>query len=153
MSSKVQSLQTWFHDKVKISNKHDQNKRDVNNRVVFQGEVYNCFIGENIGNEKNKTRPVLVLSNNQYNSQLVIIAPLTTTYKKKKEGKFFPKYSTDYVVLKRNYKELRKDSAVDLLQLRSISKARLDNLIFEINDYDLKKINSKLKTIFKINVD
>lgn len=54
-------------------------------RLIVQGTIFTCELGENIGTEQNGERSMLVLSNDRINrtSGNVKIAPLTTKLKTK----------------------------------------------------------------------
>lgn len=57
----------WLKDKVNYNriSKFNTNKR----RQVLHGQIWYCDMGYNIGTEKNKLRPVLVMSNNRINNR------------------------------------------------------------------------------------
>ena len=66
----------WLKDKVNYNriSKFNTNKR----RQVLHGQIWYCDMGYNIGTEKNKLRPVLVMSNNRINnSEKVVIICIT----------------------------------------------------------------------------
>lgn len=47
--------------------------------MIYRGEVYWCYLGENIGNEESKKRPVVIIQNQKGNdnSPTTIVAPIT----------------------------------------------------------------------------
>ena len=62
------NIASWTKDKVNYNrvSKFNTNKH----RQVLHGQIWFCDLGYNIGTEKNKMRPVLVMSNNKINSCL-----------------------------------------------------------------------------------
>lgn len=74
---KVKSLLEWSSQKIKL----DSNAASAGKRIVYRGQVYDCHLGENIGSEETKTRPVLIIQNDKGNkhSPNVIVAPITNS--------------------------------------------------------------------------
>jgi mRNA interferase MazF len=106
--------------------------------LLLRGAIHYCALGENIGNEQNKERPVIIVSSDTINSTSgnVLVAPLTETLKKKrkngelvltKDGKPVPKYSSHLFLFKDKYGFLADNSAIMTEEIKSVSKARLKN--------------------------
>ena len=143
----------------------------VKKRTINVGEIWNCDLGFNIGDEKNKKRPVLVISNNRINqSGKVIVLFMTDALGKVDTVKNFPKQNSWYLLFstttdndmmfkagrripknKIAYDCLHKDTIVQCEEIRSVSKSRFDSMIMgTIDPNDLKIIKAKLKTVFEI---
>ena len=56
---KTVKLLDWTIRKFRIQ----ANAHKYNNKIVYRGEIYWCYLGENIGNEENKKRPVVIIQN------------------------------------------------------------------------------------------
>ncbi len=81
--------------------------------VVKRFEVYWVILDPTIGSEIRKTRPCIIISNNEANKNLntVIIAPFTST------TKLYPTWvSTNF---------MNRNGCINLDQIRSIDKSRL----------------------------
>jgi mRNA-degrading endonuclease toxin of MazEF toxin-antitoxin module len=142
----------------------------VKRKDVVQGEVWRCDLGFNIGEEKNKTRPVVVISNNRVNKTgKVIVAPITDAIRKVDVTTGVPQHNTWYLLFsdttdknrmyhsKRSlprsavtYPFLSKDSVVQTEELRSLSKARLLSKQGSLDPADLKRLKLKIKKVFDI---
>ena len=70
------NIASWTKDKVNYNriSKFNTNKH----RQVLHGQIWFCDLGYNVGTEKNKMRPVLVMSNNKINnSEKVVVVCIT----------------------------------------------------------------------------
>lgn len=149
---KVIKIADWTHEKTKISLDFFNYKSDMQGWKFNTGEIYFCELGENIGNEINKKRPVLIISSTKYNKKqsTVIVAPLTSRIKYKyKNGKRDGfKFPFDYVLKQDYFPFLKKDSTVKLDQLRTVSKNRLSaKRLGEVDDETMRKIYERLNKI------
>lgn len=157
------NLGTW------VSKKFNYQKKSKNLSVkrlqVNVGEVWFCDLGVNIGTEKNKVRPVLVVSNNRINSsEKVVIISITDTQGKLNQRDLpaqdswyllysnttdnLKKLKPNRVVPNNNiiYSFLDKDSVVQCEEIRVVSKARLDSsrgAIGVLDPQDLRNIKDK----------
>lgn len=139
---KSRKLSSWFVSKEILC--HDWiDSTDVSrNRKIKQGEIYMCELGENLGYEICKTRPVLIISADQYSSSgQVTIIPLTSTPRK---------IRVHYVLKKNKYNFLMNDSTLKVDQTKSVSTARLTARIGRIDTDDLTRVKTRLKTLFGI---
>ncbi|KTC81639.1 type II toxin-antitoxin system PemK/MazF family toxin [Legionella brunensis] len=105
-----------------------------------RGEIYFANLDPAIGEETQKKRPVLIVSNNANNNvaATVTIVPITSNVKK-----VYP----FEVLLKRKDTGLNKDSKAQCHQIRTISKLRISKSIpvgVVMNDVMLK-INDALQ--------
>lgn len=116
-------------------------------KTIYRGGVYWAELGEgNIGGEKNKTRPVLVITPNLMNKgNTVIVVPISTKFEKNHRG--LPKYRNHYLLKKSQYVDLDEDSVVKFEDIRSIDVVRLRGLIFNVNEPDMLKMKNNLEFI------
>lgn len=147
--SKKKALRGWEKSKEKIALSCLKNSNKLTWKNIKKGSVYMCVLGENIGEETNKTRPVVVISSRRNNRMgHVLIAPLTSTiiYKNPDKPERGLKYPTNYLLKIGNYPFLKNDSVVKLDQMRTVSKARfLEEPLGELKDGDIRNINKKIK--------
>lgn len=150
-TEKSTALKKWIPIKNELSDKWILNEETQRKRPISKGAIMICELGENIGSEQNKKRPVLVVSNQYINQgNTVIVVPLSTKLKTKtnKNGKIVPRYLSHYFLKQENYPFLKSDSAVKCENIRTISKVRLTDYLGLISDDDYKKIESRIKNIF-----
>ena len=93
--------------------------RNMDDMMIKRGDVYYANLDPVIGHETGKTRPVVVIQNNIGNmySPTTIIA-IVTEYSEKKA-------SYPICVVVKKGRGLKKDSIVNLSQIRTIDKKRL----------------------------
>ena len=149
---KLIKLADWAHEKSKISLDFFNYKSDMRGWKFETGEIYFCELGENIGNEINKKRPVLIMSSTKYNKSqsTVIVAPLTTKikYKYKKRKRVGLKYPFQFLLRQDDFPFLKNDSTVKLDQLRTVSKNRLyAKPLGIVDDKIMEKIYERLNKI------
>ncbi len=160
----------WLSSKFKYHKSASHNK--IKNAQVNHGEVWYCDLGYNIGEEKNKCRPVIIISNNKINRTGKVIAACITDTNNKLNSKNLPAQDSWYLLYsstsdvnkmifpnrtipsnQNTYSFLDKDSLVQCEEIRIVSKARLDfakGSIGTISPDDLKFIKQKLKRVFEI---
>lgn len=134
----------WLKRQVELIEEKEiliQNKRIRRTDYIVQalrGGVFSAELGNgNIGGEKNKTRPVLVLSPNRLNKgNTVIVVPLSTKFKRKPNG--LPLFDNHYLLKKYDYPNLDNDSVLKFEDIRCIDVVRLRKLRFNISPTDLK---------------
>jgi len=125
----------WINDTVRL----DSYSSNAKNRKVFRGQVYWCNFGINIGSEQSGRRPCVILQHDQGNiySANTIVAPLTHSNSK-----------LDVVVpitdKHDNNGDLILDGYVLLGNIKTISKARLENFITKLSANDMKKIDEAI---------
>lgn len=150
-TEKKQKLSEWFSQKEILSISWIENESREKRRNIKQGDIYICELGENIGHEQCKTRPVLVVSDTRFNKNgLINIIPLTSTVhvQENAKGTVSPKIKLHYILKKENYVRLSNDSAVNPMQMKSVSTIRLKQYIGHVNDNDWAGIKARLKTLF-----
>ena len=133
---------------------------------VNHGEIWYCDLGYNVGTEKNKIRPVLVLSNNKVNQAEKVVIVSITDAKGKLNARDLPLQDSWYLLYSNTtddnkkiypgrlirkgntpYEFLEKDSIVQCEEIRAVSKARLDaarKCIGTLDSKDFNNIKQKL---------
>jgi mRNA interferase MazF len=161
------NIGSWLHKKLgyhKISN-----HRVEKNKQVILGEIWQCDLGYNIGEEKNKVRPAMVISNNSINrtGKAVVICITDAQNKVNRfnlppQNSWYLLYSDTADVTKMfapgrvipsgatRYTFLDKDSVLQCEEIRSVSKTRLLSRVGNINPTDLVRIKEKMKKVFDI---
>ena len=140
----------WLKRKTElIETKHTliQNKLRRGKAYIVQakrGGIFDCELGYgNIGGEKNKTRPVLVISKNMLNNgHTIVIVPLSTKFDRNSAG--LPKYQNHYLLKKSKYPFLAADSAVKFEDIRNVDVSRLGQLRGNIDASDMKHMKKNL---------
>jgi mRNA interferase MazF len=104
-----------------------------------RGDIYFADLDPTIGDETNKKRPVLIVSNNANNkiAKTVTILPLTSNVKRVYPFEVF---------LDIQESGLPKPSKVQCHQIRTISKIRLqDRKVGRVDNNIMLRVNSALK--------
>lgn len=139
---KCSQLDNWFISKESIATKWIDLEEDKKNLKIKQGEIYLCELGENIGYEMCKKRPVLIVSETRYSQQgQAVIVPLTKNTRPQR---------THYILKRNNYDFLTFDSCVKTEQIRSIASIRLVHKLGQITDEDFCKVKNRLRTLFSV---
>lgn len=149
---KSHSLRTWSETKETLSHEWIENRLTHKGRQILRGGIYMCHLGDNIGDEHGKHRPVLVVSNELINktSGNVSVVPLTTKLKKKaiidpqtkRVIKYLdkPRYKSHYFLWKSKYGFLDDNSATVCEEVKTVSKVRLGKHKGDISPTDLNKV-------------
>ncbi len=160
----------WLKEKVHYHNNSKRTK--IKRTQVNYGEVWYCDLGYNIGAEKNKCRPVLVMSNNNINQSEKVVVLCMTDAKGKLNSRNLPVqdswfllYSTTVdddkkifpgrtIPIKMTpYTFLEKDSIVQCEEIKAVSKARLDTTrgcIGTLIPTDFEMIKKKFKRAYNL---
>lgn len=137
------NIAAWLKEKVGY---HNSSKSfSVKHRQILYGQIWYCDLGYNVGTEKNKTRPVLVVSNNKVNRSEKVVVICITDAKGKLNANNLPAQDSWFLlysnttdpgkmiypgrVVPQNmyaYPFLDKDSIVQCEEIRAVSKARFD---------------------------
>lgn len=103
-----------------------------------KGEIWTCDLGQNVGSELNKTRPVIISSNNIGNAK----APFITIVPISSKGGFLPTQVTlnkdDFSSLEGGNDSIKGSSQAE--QIRVVSKFRLGRKIGELNKNAMTKV-------------
>uniref|UniRef100_C5D546 Transcriptional modulator of MazE/toxin, MazF n=1 Tax=Geobacillus sp. (strain WCH70) TaxID=471223 RepID=C5D546_GEOSW len=132
--SKVSRMMNWVALKLTLHKRANSAKR----RVVKRGEVYKCYLGENIGSEENKQRPVLIIQNDvgNINSPNVIVAPITNSAGEPKVTvPVTTQYNSDGTILLSGY--------ILLGNIVTVSKARLGDYVTTLTS-EMDDVNEKI---------
>ncbi len=170
----MNKLSDFFNIGNWLSKKMNYHKQAGTNRVksmqVNKGEIWNCDLGYNIGEEKNKIRPVVVLSSNNVNrTGKVLVAPITDAkgktnvhnlpqhpswfllfsntadpQKMHRVGRSIPRKALGYTILE-------KDSIIQCEEMRCLSKARLLGKRGDLYQRDLELLPKQIKKVFDIS--
>ena len=116
----------------------------MKNRVIMQGEVYICDMGDVIGSEQSGIRPSLVISVDVLNRTSTNVVVLPITSKMKKVQPFHKLLSQE------KYPFLKYDMNIVLCEnIKSISKDRINQYLGRIDDDDLEDILKLKEFVFK----
>lgn len=134
--NRVKKYLEWVKTKLYLDKKA-KNAKIPSIRLVKRGQVYECAFGVGVGSEQEKEhRPCVILQNfnGNRNSPNTIVAPISHTNDK----------LPVIVELKTQYNKdgtVKLDGSVLLANIVTISKARLGDLITELNNDEMKKID------------
>lgn len=106
----------------------------------LRGEIWLANLSPTIGNEQKGLRPVLVISENQFNSSklnLCVIIPLTT------KGKNYP----SHIKIEPVISNLKQTSYIMCEAIRSVSKTRLIKKMGIISEDTLNNVREILNFI------
>jgi len=107
-----------------------------NDRKIGRFEIWLVSLDPTIGSEISKSRPCLVISPDEMNSNLktILVAPITHTIRK---------YPTRIII---NIKNQEGEIALD--QMRAVDKVRFIHKIDKLNEILCYTVCKKLKEIF-----
>lgn len=137
----------WLSRKIELIEKKNYNKENNIAIKVLRGGIFNVELGTgNIGGEKNKKRPCLVISRNELNTgENVVVIPLSTKYKSIiKKDQEYPKYKNHYLLKKTKYSFLKDTSCVKCEDIRNIDKIRILDHLGNIDTGDLDEIRKRI---------
>lgn len=137
--SNISEFLDWFVDTINL---HFHKKTP--NLKPNKWDIYFVNLWKNIGSELNKSRPCIIYSNYFFNSwDTILVLPLKS-YKGKVHRNLNFLLKTDPL----NW--LFKNSLVDLMWIRQISKKRIGKFIWKVKPDFLVKIDKKMLKIFNI---
>lgn len=134
----------WVNKKMEMNDDSMERKSTIPKR----GEIWTCELGQNIGSEENKIRPVIVIQNNTGNEKgpTTIVVPISNRQKKIKVH--IQLRETDYVLVKG---EAQKVTGTVLCeQIKVVSKVRLGRHIATLKDEFVKILDIKLKNSLEL---
>lgn len=164
------NIAAWQKEKVNYNriSKFNTNKR----RQVQHGQIWYCDLGYNIGTEKNKMRPVLVMSNNRINNSEKVVVVCITDAKGKTNANNLPVQDSWFLLYSdtedddkmlspgrtvpahmNTYDFLEKDSMVQCEEIRAVSKSRLDvsrGCIGMLTPEDFEMVKGKFKRAYNL---
>jgi len=112
--------------------------------MLLKWKIFSADLNQAIGSEQKGTRPVLIISDDDYSAVMPVITILPIT-SLKPERKIYP---NEVLITKQNYEKtgLSQDSVVLAHQIRTISKKRLSVMLGSIDDVEIQKmINDALR--------
>lgn len=119
-------------------------------RILKRGDIISIDFGVNVGREKSGIRPAIVLSDATVNerSENIIVAPTTSYFNKMQNGrvKLLP---SQFILSNKFYRQLAITSIVQLEDIRSVSKKRINNFLGDLSDKSLEDMDECLRnTLF-----
>ncbi|NFJ31047.1 type II toxin-antitoxin system PemK/MazF family toxin [Clostridium botulinum] len=137
--SKLYKYIEWVNDGIEMNN-------NVKNRIRIvpkRGEVWTCELGQNIGSEENKIRPVIIIQNDtgNQNGPTTIVVPISNR----------PKKIAVHISIRNGDFELAKGEKMEITgtvlaeQIRIVSKARLGRHVATLSDKFMQLLDSKIK--------
>ena len=122
-------------------------KKEMHDGWVFRrGDIYLANLNPFRGSEQGGTRPVLVLQNDigNYYAPTLIVAPITSRLQKLNQSTHF--------LLKREG-GLYRDSMVELEQIRTIDKSRVEYYIGKISRETMMRIDEVVTISLGIDIN
>ena len=112
---------------------------------VRRGDIYYADLSPVVGSEQGGVRPVLIIQNDVGNkhSPTVICAAITSRMNK-------AKLPTHVEIDARKY-QIVKNSVVLLEQIRTIDKLRLKELVCDLDQTIMKKVDEAIKVSFELH--
>ena len=109
--------------------------------VYRRGDIYFADLDPVVGSEQGGTRPVIVIQNDTGNkhSPTLIVATVTTRIRKKEN-------MPTHLLIKDN-PAFREASVVQLEQIRTIDKCRIDNYLGKVTPHEMVAIEKALSII------
>ena len=106
--------------------------------VYRRGDIYFADLDPGVGSEQGGTRPVIVIQNDTGNkhSPTLIVATVTTRIRKKEN-------MPTHLLIKDN-PAFREASVVQLEQIRTIDKCRIDNYLGKVTPHEMVAIEKAL---------
>lgn len=136
---KIRNYVSWVNEQIKMN---DNAQRDF--RVIpRRGEIWTCELGQNIGSEENKIRPVIIIQNDtgNKNAPTTIVAPISN--RPKKIAVHIELRESDYKL--ENGEKNHITGTVLAEQIKVVSKARLGRHIATLNKEFIDLLDSKLR--------
>lgn len=152
---KKSALDTWNEQKKLEATRALNDAHNLDRRHFRAGSIFWADLGENVGYEINKNRPVLILSGEHFNRGTATVAPLTGSGRLDCPGKIT---KTQFIVYKNNIQQLSLDNAdkikdaslVKIEQVRTISAARIGDKIGYISTDQFEKIKLRVRKLFDL---
>ncbi|AEB77047.1 type II toxin-antitoxin system PemK/MazF family toxin [Clostridium botulinum] len=130
---------SWVNEQIKMNENVSRDAKVIPRR----GEIWTCELGQNIGSEENKIRPVIIIQNDtgNKNAPTTIIAPISN--RPKKIAVHIELRESDYKL--ENGEKNHITGTVLLEQIKVVSKARLGRHIATLNNEFMDILDSKIK--------
>jgi mRNA interferase MazF len=112
---------------------------------MFRGEVWRINLDPTIGAEIRKTRPVIIVSDDEIGIlPLKVIVPVTDWNERYNEAVWMTKIESN------SENGLSKTSAADAFQVRSVSQERFVEKLGKVSNEDLAEITESLALVLNI---
>lgn len=104
-----------------------------------RGSIYWAVLDPTVGREIQKTRPVLIVSNNEFNdvTDMVVVIPITS-------GRYSYRHWVEVLEAKSG---LSKPSSIVPEQIRSIDQRRLRGKVGEVNIYTMRNAEQVIRDL------
>lgn len=150
----IKNCGSWLKRKIELIEQKDLNRTRSINPTIQKGGIFNIELGiDNIGGEKNKKRPCLIVSKNNLNmGDTTVVIPLSTKFKTKENsrGETIPFYRNHFIFKKTKYPFLDQDSCIKCEDIRSIDKIRIQEHLGNIDPEDFKMIKNSILFTFDL---
>ena len=156
MTKKVpkSKLDIWHVEKKRLSSLYLSDHKKYDKIRIERNCIYMAELGQNLGRELTKVRPVLVISTDDFNSKsqpTALVIPITEDMVRDFRNPDKPRYQSHYFLLHSKYSFLEQDSSLQLEQIRCLSKIRFKRFMGRITEEDSDNINNKLKYFISLN--
>ena len=146
--TKSQRINYWNPQKLyySIAKKHQRNW------TLKRGEVYFVDLGENIGSEENKIRPIVVIQSNSYNfTSPVFIGAIISTSPLTINDIQVP-ITNHYAYIDNEGNNKNLTGAIDLGQIKTIAKERIVSKKICKLQNEIENIDLKLSKVLGFNL-
>ena len=130
---------------IERNERKERRYRMKENWIYRRGDVYLANLDPYIGSEQGGTRPVVVLQNdvgNRYAPTLIVATVTSRTEKKK--------YQPTHVLITHNT-AFEKPSVVQLEQIFTIDKSRIQRFLGQTTRHEMRRIEEALMNSLEIN--
>ena len=110
----------------------------MDNSNVKRGDIFYADLSPVVGSEQGGVRPVLIVQNDTGNKHSPTLIVATVTTKIHKKGNM-----PTHLLIKNN-PAFREASVVQLEQIRTIDKSRIDNYLGKVTSSEMAKIEKAL---------
>ena len=130
---------------IERNERKERRNRMKENWIYRRGDVYLANLDPYIGSEQGGTRPVVVLQNdvgNRYAPTLIVATVTSRTEKKR--------YQPTHVLIAHNT-AFEKPSVVQLEQIFTIDKSRIQRFLGQTTRHEMRRIEEALMNSLEIN--
>lgn len=130
-----------------------ERSKNIMRQSLKRGDIISIDFGVNVGCEKSGLRPAIVVSDSDLNDKLenIVVAPLSSIVNKMKnlqEGEMVQPKKSQFIMAKGYYKQLNSTSVVQLEDIRSVSKKRINNFIGRLSPQSMEEMQECLRSMF-----
>lgn len=144
----IRDAAKWLYRKIELIEEKDRRIRSAKPHNYYRGAIFDAELGmDNIGGERNKTRPVLIISSNRLNKgDVVVVIPLSTKFRNDSNNNAL--YKNHYVLHQSKYTFLDCDSALKIENIRAIDTIRLRTYRGSLDLTDLLNLKNRILSTF-----